>query len=348
MELDSLCKQWNTTLDIDEENSEIVSESQNHPRLSLYKNKGRAVDQERRWRQQLAKLRSKKDRSNHFDCNRFTLNNDENLKHPWASNEPPSGCSKIKSWRRHSKFLMLAEWLLFMPPNFTEEYSLKLCPKGRHVFVKASEGETNVYTRNGHHFLSTVSRLPGGGLGQSDRQNSSYMTLLDCILWSAEDNVNIDCESEGSVDKQLYVIDIIYMRSTVYSQLSFRERSVWMETYLKPQIEEFSESDPLRFHIVPSHRCDTESMQNAFSSMPSYEVDGVLFYHDDVTYEPGATPLVNWLKPYMLPEWFPNIKFHPDYMKDMPSDYTDYINEIQQYEAKSSKSLSTTSTQMIT
>ncbi|CAH8846737.1 unnamed protein product [Trichobilharzia szidati] len=321
MELDSLCKQWNTTLDIDEENSEIVSESQNHPRLSLYKNKGRAVDQERRWRQQLAKLRSKKDRSNHFDCNRFTLNNDENLKHPWASNEPPSGCSKIKSWRRHSKFLMLAEWLLFMPPNFTEEYSLKLCPKGRHVFVKASEGETNVYTRNGHHFLSTVSRLPGGGLGQSDRQNSSYMTLLDCILWSAEDNVNIDCESEGSVDKQLYVIDIIYMRSTVYSQLSFRERSVWMETYLKPQIEEFSESDP---------------------------VDGVLFYHDDVTYEPGATPLVNWLKPYMLPEWFPNIKFHPDYMKDMPSDYTDYINEIQQYEAKSSKSLSTTSTQMIT
>ncbi|VDP99277.1 unnamed protein product [Trichobilharzia regenti] len=141
MELDSLCKQWNTTLDIDEENLEIVSESQNHPRLSLYKNQGRAVDQERRWRQQLAKLRSKKHRSNHFDCNRFALNDDdENLKkHPWAASNEPSGCRKIKSWRCHSKFLMLAEWLLFMPPNFTEEYSLKLCPKGRHVFVKASE-----------------------------------------------------------------------------------------------------------------------------------------------------------------------------------------------------------------
>ncbi|VDQ00754.1 unnamed protein product [Trichobilharzia regenti] len=91
-------------------------------------------------------------------------------------------------------------------------------------------------------------------------------------------------------------------------------------------------------------------MQNAFSSMPSYEVDGVLFYHDDVNYEPGATPLVNWLKPYMLPEWFPNIKFHSDFMKNMPSDYTDYLNEIRQYEANSSKSLkslSTTSTQMI-
>ncbi|VDP49006.1 unnamed protein product [Schistosoma mattheei] len=154
--------------------------------------------------------------------------------------------------------------------------------------------------------------------------------------------------------------------------LQFYERSQWLENYLKQQIEEYNESDPVAFHILPSYECDVGSMQDAFSSIPSYEstkdvsllivgstlfttsrvlrlslrvkhnllIDGVLFYHKDVNYEPGATPLVSWLKPYMLPEWFPEINYHSDFMKDIPDDYTDYINGIQQYEAKmSSKSL---------
>ncbi|VDP52232.1 unnamed protein product [Schistosoma mattheei] len=136
MELDSLCQHWDSTLDIDEENSETVAESEQHPRLSLYKNKGRAIDQEKRWRQKLSILKSKKERLDHFDYNRFSVNKEELSKHPWASTETKS---EIRSWRRHSKLLMLAEWFLFMPPNFEKEYRMKICPKGRHVFIKASK-----------------------------------------------------------------------------------------------------------------------------------------------------------------------------------------------------------------
>ncbi|KAK4471219.1 hypothetical protein MN116_004667 [Schistosoma mekongi] len=347
MDLDSLCQHWDSTLDIDEENFEAVVESEKHPRLSLYKNKGRAADQEKRWRQKLSILKSKNERLDQFDHNRFPLNEQENSKHPWSSTESKS---KIKSWRRHSKVLMLAEWFLFMPPDFEEEYLMKICPKGRHVFIKASKGKTTIYTRNGRLLISSVSRLPGGGLGQSDNQNNSYTTLLDCILYYPEQNTDFIDFQRTYESKQMtfecYVVDLIYMRSTAYVNLPFYDRSQWLEHYLRQQIEEYDEGDVVVFHILPSYPCDIESMQMAFASVPPYEIDGVLFYHKDVNYEPGATPLVSWLKPYMLPEWFPNINYHSDFLKDIPDDYTDYLNEIQQYEAKN-KSPKSTITQTI-
>lgn len=32
------------------------------------------------------------------------------------------------------------------------------------------------------------------------------------------------------------------------------------------------------------------------------QVDGLLFYHKQTHYTPGSTPLVGWLRPYMVPE----------------------------------------------
>lgn len=49
-------------------------------------------------------------------------------------------------------------------------------------------------------------------------------------------------------------------------------------------------------------------------------------------YEPGPTPLVGWLKPYMIPEWFPQIEVHESYLRDTPMEYTNYLNEIRQQE----------------
>uniref|UniRef100_A0A0R3WI70 Snurportin-1 n=1 Tax=Hydatigena taeniaeformis TaxID=6205 RepID=A0A0R3WI70_HYDTA len=60
-------------------------------------------------------------------------------------------------------------------------------------------------------------------------------------------------------------------------------------------------------------------------------LDGVLFYHGDVSYRRGSTPLVGWLKPYMLPEWFPSVSVHPAYLSEMSSDYKDYLSDIQRY-----------------
>ena len=48
------------------------------------------------------------------------------------------------------------------------------------------------------------------------------------------------------------------------------------------------------------------------------QVDGLLFYHKRTHYTPGKTPLVGWLKPFMIPEIL-GINL-PDYVTaDMPA-----------------------------
>lgn len=37
-------------------------------------------------------------------------------------------------------------------------------------------------------------------------------------------------------------------------------------------------------------------------SLLPLQVDGLLFYHKQTHYSPGSTPLVGWLRPYMVPD----------------------------------------------
>jgi snurportin-1 len=58
---------------------------------------------------------------------------------------------------------------------------------------------------------------------------------------------------------------------------------------------------------LPNYSCDPKSLHRIFNSDPNFEfdpipLDGILFYHKRVHYLPGVTPLVGWLKGYMLPE----------------------------------------------
>lgn len=57
-----------------------------------------------------------------------------------------------------------------------------------------------------------------------------------------------------------------------------------------------------------------------------------MFYYNEVRYKAGPTPLVGWLKPYMLGEWFEDLNLHPDFMMDIPQSYTTYLNDIKQKE----------------
>lgn len=55
--------------------------------------------------------------------------------------------------------------------------------------------------------------------------------------------------------------------------------------------------------------------------------DGLLFYHKESTYVSGFTPLVVWLKPFMVPEIF-NVSVDPEYMERRPKNYTTYLEHI--------------------
>lgn len=51
------------------------------------------------------------------------------------------------------------------------------------------------------------------------------------------------------------------------------------------------------------------------------KLDGLLFYHKETHYTSGATPLVGWLKPFMLSEVF-GIKPDDRYLTEIPEGYS--------------------------
>jgi snurportin-1 len=67
------------------------------------------------------------------------------------------------------------------------------------------------------------------------------------------------------------------------------------------------------------------NIQETFKTPFEFEIDGVLFYHKEAHYSSGYTPLVGWLKAYMIPEIL-SIAI-PSWIK-VPSDYVGFKKEI--------------------
>ena len=54
------------------------------------------------------------------------------------------------------------------------------------------------------------------------------------------------------------------------------------------------------------HSNNSEGIRQCFQWQPfpntTIELDGLMFYHKKTAYTSGETPLVGWLKPFMVPE----------------------------------------------
>ena len=74
----------------------------------------------------------------------------------------------------------------------------------------------------------------------------------------------------------------------------------------KPQCLTRDKVNPYIFKPLATYSTDRESLEKAFmdKSFPMFDanLDGILFYHNMLNYMPGHTPLVGWLKGYMIPE----------------------------------------------
>lgn len=65
-------------------------------------------------------------------------------------------------------------------------------------------------------------------------------------------------------------------------------------------------------------------------------MDGLLFYHHEASYTGGRTPLVGWLKPYMVPEVL-NIPVAAEYLLTKPVKYRTlklYIEYVNSFKKK--------------
>lgn len=193
---------------------------------------------------------------------------------------------KKKKFNPFAYQLMLSEWLVDVPGDLEQEWLMVVCPFGKRNLVIASNGFTAAYTKSGFRVNKFSSLLPGGS--QRTLKPGDY-TILDCIF------------SEST--NTFYVLDVMCWRGhPVYdSETDFR--FYWLQTKLQEEsvVSQVSTNNSYRFVSLPYCSCDPPSIQQALSCATS-EVDGLLFFHKRTHYTCGRTPLVGWLKPYMLPE----------------------------------------------
>uniref|UniRef100_A0AAY4CT55 Snurportin-1 n=1 Tax=Denticeps clupeoides TaxID=299321 RepID=A0AAY4CT55_9TELE len=275
------------------------STSAPHPRLSQYKSKYSVLEQsERRWRfLELQKIK----RLNYVNHARRLADGDwtgadsddeqkeetaEKEEHPDETEEGMEIEQRKKLPKYYANQLMLSEWLVDVPTDLNTDWLLVVCPVGKRSLVVASKGSTAAYTKSGYCVNRFPSMLPGG-----NRHNSAMgkdYTILDCIY--------------SEVDRTYYILDVMCWRGHPVYDCPTEFRFYWLQSKVAEteNLSEIAKRNPFRFIALNSTVCTTEFIQEALSKEYSFNVDGLLFFHRQTHYTPGSTPLVGWLRPYMV------------------------------------------------
>jgi snurportin-1 len=96
--------------------------------------------------------------------------------------------------------------------------------------------------------------------------------------------------------------------------------------YIEELKKEISGINDYRILLLPTVTCDNNFYECLESFSTSVALDGLLFYHKEAFYTSGVTPLVTWLKTYMLPEVFGmNV---PESLDEKPSSYIDFEHHV--------------------
>ncbi|KAK6733692.1 hypothetical protein RB195_017445 [Necator americanus] len=260
-----------------------------HPRFSKFKNAGRAAEQQAKRRED-AMERQRNSRFDHFNHTRKLAENeddDESVIEPEGDHqndqEKAQDLRKKRFKSRYADELMLSEWLVDIPEQLSSEWMMVPSPVGKRVLVVAAKGATTAYNKAGKTITQFRSRLPGG------YQKSSVYTILDCIM---------------DAKKTFYCLDVLAWNGMDMSANPFDFRQYMLSSKLKesPEISLSSKQFPYRFLSLPCCKCERALMEEMMRNGFDFELDGLLYYHSGVVYEAGQSPLVGWLKPWMLPE----------------------------------------------
>lgn len=276
------------------------STSAPHPRLAQYKSKYSVLEQSERRRRFLEFQKEK--RLNYVNHARRLADGDwtgvdsedeedEEKKSPQqlenSADEEGMEIEQRKKLPKHyANQLMLSEWLVDVPADLSSDWLMVVCPVGKRSLVVASKGSTASYTKSGYCVNRFPSLIPGG-----NRHNSALgkdYTILDCIY--------------SDVDRTYYILDVMCWRGHPVYDCSTEFRFYWLQSKVEEAegLSEISKMNPFRFVSLNNISCSTESLQKALAHEYNFTVDGLLFYHKETHYTPGSTPLVGWLRPYMV------------------------------------------------
>ncbi|XP_070809687.1 snurportin-1 [Pituophis catenifer annectens] len=274
-----------------------------HPRLAQYKPKYSSLEQGERRRRLLEFQKTKRlDYINHarrLAEDDWTYTEEEEEEEKKRETEKEGETAKAdgdhedmeldmvkKLPRRYANQLMLSEWLIDVPPDLDLEWLFVVCPIGKRALVVASRGNTAAYTKSGFCVNRFPSLLPGG-----NRLNSATgkeYTILDCIY--------------NEVQQTYYILDVMCWRGHPVYDCQTDFRFYWLHSKMEEEMDlsEKSRLNPYRFVGLKSYSCNSASLCEVLAMTFPFEVDGILFYHKQAHYNPGSTPLVGWLRPYMV------------------------------------------------
>ncbi|XP_054933146.1 snurportin-1 isoform X2 [Dermacentor andersoni] len=196
-------------------------------------------------------------------------------------------------------------------------------PRNSAPRIYKNRGSTRSYARNGYRIAVFSSLLPGGSKS-SDGKHSDFC-LLDCVF--------------SEVHRTYYILDLLCWKSHPVCDSEAEFRFYWLDEKLSevPQIKETSDDNRrCRFVTLPRYPCTTEAISALMNSPLPFEdeLDGLLFYHKKAHYFEGVSPLVGWLKPYMVPEIL-GASVDPRYLEKQPQVHQVGLKE--KLEAKKSR-----------
>ncbi|CAD6208903.1 GSCOCG00010717001-RA-CDS [Cotesia congregata] len=206
--------------------------------------------------------------------------------------------------------LMLSEWMIDIPENFCDEWFMLPCPKGKRALIVARKGKTQVFTRRGNKIIEFNSALPGGNY----EHHSKNSTILDCI-WVKK-------------DQSYYVLDVLSWSNQTLLDCDAEFRHFWLSSKLgeSPEFSEQSKFNKYPFVALPNIFCNENLSDFVHKLSSNLPLDGFLFYHRKGFYMNGHSPLVTWLKPFMISEVL-GISVPPELDKK-PEGYLDFEHYI--------------------
>uniref|UniRef100_UPI00358F2423 snurportin-1 isoform X2 n=1 Tax=Myxine glutinosa TaxID=7769 RepID=UPI00358F2423 len=205
------------------------------------------------------------------------------------------------------------------------EVELKRCKLPRYY---ANQGTTAVYTKSGYCVNRFPSLLPGGTRKHTTRKEYS---ILDCVFSEA--------------NRTYYILDVMCWRGHPLYDCETEFRFYWLQSKLQEDeaIAEIGALNPFRFVSLQTFPCSPKGISAALSGPFPFDVDGLLFYHGKTHYTPGSTPLVGWLKPYMVSDVL-GVSLPPGVLASRPAGATQQLQLIRQCKLASRSAEQTDST----
>ncbi|XP_012343713.1 snurportin-1 [Apis florea] len=216
--------------------------------------------------------------------------------------------------------LMMSEWMLEVPQDLLGKWIIVPCPQGKRTLVVACKGITKAYNKRGNRLGKFYSALPGG----NPSEHRSSCTIIDC-LWIKQQKI-------------YYILDVLAWSNQSLMNCDTEFRFFWLKSKLQ-EIEELHKRNTYKNSFpmlsLPNISCDTD-ISLSLANLPNlYPLDGLLFYHKDGQYTKGRTPLVTWLKPFMLSEVL-GVSVPPP-LDEQPDGYIDFVHYILNCRAKKRK-----------